>query len=450
MIKNFILCVITLFVSVWAVADTYTYDNLNRVTQVSFANGTAINYTYDAQGNLLTAANNTLFTTPGAPTGVIATLNGNSVSIGFTAPVSNGGNAITSYEAMSSTGSLAGNCTSPCSSIAIDGLTGGITYTFTVTALNAAGPGAPSMTSNSVTPVAPTIFTISTNSGTNGTISPASQAVISGDSTTFTITPDSGYLASASGCSGSLVGNTYTTGAISANCMVSATFTPNVIQSNLVQGWNLAGNSVEAPITVASIFNDASKVVTVWKWVTAGNSAGISYPAWAFYTPAQADGGQAYAASKGYGFLTTINAGEGFWVNAKTPFTSPLPAGNPVLASSFVPAVTTPATVGGEHALTHGWSLIATGDSPTPSQLDAALSTSVSTPPTAGQVYANLTSLWAWDATKMQWYFWAPALVNNGGLSAYLSSKGYLDFATVPSTPAGTLSPTAGVWVNVP
>lgn len=36
-----------------AVADTYTYDNLNRLTAVTFANGSGQTYSYDAGGNLL-------------------------------------------------------------------------------------------------------------------------------------------------------------------------------------------------------------------------------------------------------------------------------------------------------------------------------------------------------------------------------------------------------------
>lgn len=45
---------------------------------------------------------------------------------------------------------------------------------------------------------------------------------------------------------------------------------------NLIQCWNLVGNSVEAPITVASSFSDTSKVITIWKWVSTGSTAGIS------------------------------------------------------------------------------------------------------------------------------------------------------------------------------
>jgi hypothetical protein len=222
----------------------------------------------------------------------------------------------------------------------------------------------------------------------------------------------------------------------------------------LVKGWNLVGNSVEAPITVATSFNNPNQAITLWKWVTSGSTADISYPAWAFYTPAQPDGGKAYAATKGYDFLTTINAGEGFWVNANVGFTTPLPSGTAVQASSFMPASTTPPTAGGAHALPKGWNLIATGNNPSPAQLNEALATAASTPPASGQVYTNLTSLWAWDAGQSAWYFWAPHLVNSGGLTTYLASKGYLDFATLPGTPTGTpqgtLSPTMGVWVNLP
>ncbi|MDD5030325.1 MAG: hypothetical protein PHH58_12620 [Rhodoferax sp.] len=217
-----------------------------------------------------------------------------------------------------------------------------------------------------------------------------------------------------------------------------------------VPGWNLVGNGREAPIAVASAFGDFAKVVTVWKWVAAGNAAGITYPAWAFYTPTQSDGGQAYAAGKGYESLTTINAGEGFWVNAQTAFSAPLPSAAAVQAASFKPAVGSPAAGGGTHALPQGWSLIATGDSPTPSQFDAALATSASTTPAAGQAYLNLTTLWAWDATRARWYFWAPSRANSGQLADYLSSKGYLDFVGLPTKPAGSLSPTTGFWVNTP
>jgi len=68
-------------------------------------------------------------------------------------------------------------------------------------------------------------FTVSTSAGPNGSISPSSANVNKGDTASFTVTPNTGYLIdSVNGCGGSLAGNTYTTGFISADCTVAATF----------------------------------------------------------------------------------------------------------------------------------------------------------------------------------------------------------------------------------
>ena len=71
-------------------------------------------------------------------------------------------------------------------------------------------------------------YTVTASGGANGSISPASQSVAHGATTTFTVTPDTGYSASATGCGGSLSDTTYTTGAITAACAVTATFVPMV------------------------------------------------------------------------------------------------------------------------------------------------------------------------------------------------------------------------------
>lgn len=212
---------------------------------------------------------------------------------------------------------------------------------------------------------------------------------------------------------------------LAASAETILTVVPNL---TLIQGWNLVGNSVKTPITVANTFNDANLVTTVWKWVKFGSAPGISYPAWAFYTPAQTDGGKAYAASKGYDFLTTINGGEGFWVNAKTAFTAQLPAGAAITSTSF-------------QGMPSGWNLIAIGDNQTSSRFNQLLS---ATPPSPGVIPPNVTTLWAWDPVKMKWYFYAPSLDSAGTLSSYITSKGYLNFGTT------TLGPTTGFWVNKP
>jgi len=69
-------------------------------------------------------------------------------------------------------------------------------------------------------------YSIDTDAGTGGSISPSSATVNAGTDSSFTITPDSGYtIENVTGCGGALSGTTYTTGAITANCTVSATFT---------------------------------------------------------------------------------------------------------------------------------------------------------------------------------------------------------------------------------
>ncbi len=70
-------------------------------------------------------------------------------------------------------------------------------------------------------------YTVTPSAGTGGSISPNTAQVIAANGTTsFTVTANSGYLiASVTGCGGTLVSSTYTTGAITANCAVTASFT---------------------------------------------------------------------------------------------------------------------------------------------------------------------------------------------------------------------------------
>ncbi len=299
---------------------------------------------------------------------------------------------------------------------------------------------------------APTNYLLSVNTVGSGSVissppgincgSTCSASFSSGSSVTLAATPASGF--AFTGWSGSCTGTGVCTVSMSAAKNLTATFAaPPGPTITFSAGWNLVGNSVEASITVASTFGDAAKVTSVWKWIP-------SRAKWAFYSPAQTDGGAAFGASKGYEALTTINTGEGFWVNASSAFSASLPSGTAVSSSTFKPALSTPTTPGGAHALPSGWSLIATGDGLTPAQFDAAIATSLATPPAPGNVYANLKTLWVWDATRQAWYFWAPALANSGELASFISNRHYLDSATMPTTPTGTLSPTTGFWVNMP
>lgn len=94
--------------------------------------------------------NGQVFAVPGAPTNVTATAGDGQVTLTFTAPVSNGGSAITGYTVTSSPDGFTG--TGSGSPITVAGLTNLTAYTFTIIATNAVGTGTASAQSNSVIP----------------------------------------------------------------------------------------------------------------------------------------------------------------------------------------------------------------------------------------------------------------------------------------------------------
>jgi uncharacterized protein (TIGR02145 family) len=89
-------------------------------------------------------------TLPDAPTSPVATAGNTQASVAFTAPVSNGGSAITGYTVTSNPGGFtASGASSP---LTVTGLTNGTSYTFTVIATNAVGNSVASIASAAVTP----------------------------------------------------------------------------------------------------------------------------------------------------------------------------------------------------------------------------------------------------------------------------------------------------------
>jgi len=221
-----------------------------------------------------------------------------------------------------------------------------------------------------------------------------------------------------------------------ANCsaqsaLVSANTLAPSQSLSLAPGWNLVGNSTDAALNVAGTFSDANQFVTVWKWLAAQS-------AWGFYAPnLAAQGGTVladYAAAKGYQVLTSIQAGEGFWVNAKLASSVTLPAGGNFSL--------------GAAQLQPNWNLVATAENITPKAFNLLLTNPLAAPSTVGGVPLNLTTLWAWDNGASKWYFYSPSLDGQGGtaLLDYTAGKGYLDFtATGKLLGAGV-----GFWVNKP
>jgi hypothetical protein len=194
---------------------------------------------------------------------------------------------------------------------------------------------------------------------------------------------------------------------------------------SLAPGWNLLGNSLNQPLSVGTLFADLNVVSTVWKWESAGSR-------WLFYTPMlDAAALQTYATGKGYGVLSQIAPGEGYWVNAKI--------------AAELAAQTGSAFVLTAAHLAPGWNLVATGQDITPANFNRSLS---ETPPSPGVVPQNVTSLWAWDNPANGWYFYAPGLEAQGGnaLTDYIMSKGYRDF-TQHNRKLGN---GAGFWVRRP
>lgn len=71
-------------------------------------------------------------------------------------------------------------------------------------------------------------YTLTSTSSDGGSVSPARIDVTHGDSTSFSINPAPGYrIASVSGCNGQLSGSTYSTGAVTTACAVTASFVRN-------------------------------------------------------------------------------------------------------------------------------------------------------------------------------------------------------------------------------
>ena len=390
---------------------------------------------------------------PGAPVISSVSTASASVTLGFTPPANDGGADIQGYTAVcvptdNGTGLREYGTSSP---LTLSGLATGVRYGCRVWAINVMGDGTPSAIVNvSVGRHLSSLTVSGPGSVDEGASASYSLVAAYDDGSSGTV---SGSLSLASTTAASLSGLLLTGGAVTTDQVVSlsGSYTESGVSRvgglavtirnvgiNLVPGWNLIGNGMAAPWDVATLFGDASRVVSVFKWVPG------TTPGWAFYTPTEADGGAAYAQSKGYSLLSTVRGGEGFWVNARTAFSIPPGSGAVVSSASFKDVLS------GSNPLPAGWSLIAVGDNPSVRAFANALS--LSGPEGSNPAATTLVSLWAWyagDASQGQnpgWYFYAPSRDNDGSLADYIASRAYLDFLSTGKT----LAPGDGFWVNRP
>ena len=120
-------------------------------------------------------------------------------------------------------------------------------------------------------------YTVTGNAGTGGNISPTSQQVTSGNTTTLSVNPNSGYtINSVTGCNGYLNGNTYYTGAITSSCTVYASFNQTQPQTYTVTGNAGTGGNISPTSQQVTSGNTTTLSVNPNSGYTVGNVTGCN------------------------------------------------------------------------------------------------------------------------------------------------------------------------------
>jgi uncharacterized protein (TIGR02145 family) len=251
------------------------------ITVTGLTNGTAYTFTViatSANGNSSPSAPSNSVTpsaVPDAPTIGTATAGNAQATVAFTAPVGDGGSAITGYTVTSTPGGFTG--TGTASPVSVSGLTNGIAYTFTVVATNANGNSLPSAASNSVTPTAvpgaPTIGT-ATKGNAQATVTFTAPASNGGSAITgYTVTSNPGNFTGAGSVSpitvtGLTNGTAYTFTVIATNAIgnslpsaASNSVTPSTVPGAPTIGTATKGNA-QASVTFTAPANNGGSAIT--------------------------------------------------------------------------------------------------------------------------------------------------------------------------------------------
>jgi hypothetical protein len=251
------------------------------ITVLGLVNGTTYTFTVTATNifgtSTASATSNSVTpaTVPDAPIIGTATAANGQATVTFSAPVSNGGSTITSYTVTSSGGQTATGGSSP---ITVLGLTNGVSYTFTVVAINSVGSSTASAVSNSIIPATiPDAPTIGVATGGNGqatiTFTPP---INNGGSaiTSYTVTSSGGHINSAGSSpitvTGLSNGTTYTFTVTATNAFGTSTAS---VASNAVTPATVP----DAPTNVAGSIADSSAYISWSAPAYNGGSAITSY-----------------------------------------------------------------------------------------------------------------------------------------------------------------------------
>ena len=155
-------------------ATSYTVTGLTNGTTYTFTVAATNSTGYGAESQQSNAVTPAPPTVPDKPTGVSGAPRDSAVALTWTAPVLDGGSAITSYRIVPYIGNTAQTAVttpSAATGFTVTGLHNGTAYTFTVAANNAVGTGPASDPSAPVTPAVPPANPIVLENRNQGTTS---------------------------------------------------------------------------------------------------------------------------------------------------------------------------------------------------------------------------------------------------------------------------------------
>ena len=288
-----------------------------------------------------------------------------SALVSFIAPVNNGGTPITSYTVTSNPGGI--QVSGPASPILVTGLSNGVSYTFTVTATNAAGTGPASTPSNSVIP-ATVPSTMAAPVATPGN----AQAVVSFSTPSNGGKPITSYRVTASPGGASVVGSAspltisgltngtpYTFTVFATNAVgngtpspSSASVTPATVPATMAAPTAVRGNA-QATVSFTPPANGGSPI-TGYSVVSTPSSVTQTGAASPIVVPGLANGTTYTFTVKA---MNAIGSG------------SPSPASNAVTPATVPSTMTAPTAAGGNAQATVSFTAPFNGGSPITSYL---------------------------------------------------------------------------------